>query len=128
MVAPMSFWRTPVKGPGEGGANAGPPQLGVPAPIVNSMPPRARKGGAQPATSVVVDELEVVLDCDVDVTLEDVVVGTGEVLVDVLEVLVVVVVVGRGGQAPGADAFRALNFRCRRRWRSSGASPNRGAR
>jgi hypothetical protein len=66
-------------------------------------------GGAQPGTSVVVDDVEV----DV-VVLEAVVVGTGDVLEELLDVLVVEllvdVVVGRGGQATGAGAFFASNF------------------
>ena len=104
MVIDEPSLSVPVKGPGDGGTNAGPPQLEVPAPIVNSMPPIGTAGGGQPGESVVVDVVEV--------TLEDVVVGTGEVLEVLVEVLVllVVVVVGRGGQATGAGASLALNL------------------
>jgi len=90
-----------VKGPGDTGLNAGPPQLAVPAPIVNSIPPMGIAGGGQPGESVVVEVVEVT-----------VVVGTGEVLELLLEVLVVLVVevVGRGGHAIGAGAFLELNL------------------
>src|SRR5262245_24988599 len=104
MVAAEPSSSRPVNGPGEGGENAGPPQLGVPAPIVNWMPPSARNGGGHPGTSVVV-----VLDCVVEVLLDVVVVGIGALDDEVLDVLVVVVV-GRGGHATGAGAFLALNL------------------
>src|SRR5688572_11098330 len=93
--------RVPVNGPGDAGEKAGPPQLAVPVPIVNSIPPIGIAGGGQPRLSVVVDV--------VDVT---VVVGIGDVDEELLEVLVVlvVVVVGFGGQPPGAGAFFALNL------------------
>ena len=109
MVAAEPSSRRPVNGPGEGGENAGPPQVEVPAPIVNVMPPSARNGGAQPATNVGLVLDVVVLVCVVEVTLDEVVVGMGVVLVDVLDELVVVVV-GRGGHAPGAGASFALNL------------------
>ena len=109
MVAAAPSSSRPVNGPGESGENAGPPHVEVPAPIVNVMPPSARNGGGQPATSVVVEDEVVVLVCVVDVTLDEVVVGTGVVLVEVLDELVVVVV-GRGGHAPGAGASFALNL------------------
>jgi hypothetical protein len=98
------FCRLPVNGPGDAGTNAGPPQLAVPAPMVNSIDPTGFAGGGQPGASVVVEVVDVLLD--------DVVVGIGDVLELLVEVLVVLVevVVGRGGQAPGAGAFLALNL------------------
>jgi hypothetical protein len=112
IVVAAPFSSRPVNGPGEDGVNAGPPHVDVPAPIVNSMPPSARNGGGQPATSVEVDVVDVdvvVLVCVVEVTLVVVVEGGATELDDVLDVLVDVVV-GRGGHATGAGASLALNL------------------